>query len=142
MAEQIFNYRYAEERPTMDREKLEMLYAKYNSYTTNEDDYMDFVRSEHEFIIDKIVKGSSDNERDISRSEFRLPMDKREALHILTRAMLMCKVNAIYFGKQSDLLETEAVMCEAAIYIIRNSTVRRITTSGDYNKARYFKPKK
>lgn len=142
MAGQIFNYRYAEEKPTIDREKLEILYSKYNAYT-NEDDINSFRPScDHECIIEKMIKGKSDNELDISRLEWTLPMDKREALHILTKALILSKVNAIYLGKQSDLLETEAAMCEAAIYIIRNSTVRRVTTSGDYNKTKCFKPKK
>lgn len=141
MAEQIFNYRYAEERPTMDREKLEMLYSTYNAFTESEVNSSLFT-SDHELIVEKMIKGRSDNESDISRFEYRLPVDKREALHILTRALLFCKTNKIYSKQCGELYDTEAAMCEAAIYIIRNSTVRRITTSGDYNKVKYFKPKK
>lgn len=126
----VFNYRFAEETKAVSRELLEEIFHNYNSLVCDDEDLI-CVSADHEILISKMIAGKSDNEPDISRFEFRLNIDKKEAIHILTRALLLVCINipmAQNIGTRA-LLETEQAMINTALYIIRNSTVRRITTS-------------
>lgn len=126
----VFNYRFAEETTAISREALENIFHKYNSMVCLDEDFP-LITEDHEIIISKMIAGKSDNEPDISRFEFRLNMDKKEAIHILTRALLITYINIISITdeKARILLEVEQTMINTALYIIRNSTVRRLSTS-------------
>ena len=139
----VYNYRFAEETKAVSRERLEEIFKTYNSIVCKDED-LPIISSDHEIIIQKIIDGKSDNEPDISRFEYRLNVDKKEALHILTRAILIAKVNRIYGLSDMNYLDTdtiqmlnvEIVTLQVALYIIRNSTVRRITTNNERPKMR------
>lgn len=133
----VFNYRFAEETTAVSRETLEDIFNKYNSMVCSDED-LPIITEDHEIIISKMIAGKSDNETDISRFEFRLSLDKKEAIHILTRALLITYINDVFREHEGTktLLEIEQAMINTALYIIRNSTVRRITT----NNTKRLKP--
>ena len=126
----VFNYRFAEETTAISREILENIFHRYNS-TVCSDECLPIITEDHEIIISKMIAGKSDNEPDISRFEFRLNLDKKEAIHILTRALLIAYINmsTAIDADTRALLEIEQAMINTALYIIRNSTVRRLSTS-------------
>ena len=126
----VFNYRFAEETKAISRETLEGIFHTYNSLVCSDED-IPIISEDHEIIISKMIAGKSDNEPDISKFEFRLNLDKKEAIHILTRALLIASINMSVATNIDTraLLETEQTMINTALYIIRNSTVRRLSTS-------------
>lgn len=134
----VYNYRFAEETKAVSRERLEELFKDYNSVICEHED-LPIISSDHEVIIQKMIEGKSYNEPDISRFEYRLNADKKEILHILTRALLIATVNRAYGTSKFDpdsvhMLNLEIATINMALYIVRNSTVRRITTNNERPK--------
>lgn len=131
----VFNYRFSEETTVVSRERLEELFHDYNSVVCKDED-LPILCADHEMLIEKMIEGHSDNEPDISRFEYRLNVDKKEALHILTRALLITTINRAYGVSKFEpdaiyMLNLEIAVIKMAMYIIRNSTVRRITTNNE-----------